>query len=269
MSTAAQLTSRARPAVAAASVLGREHARLGRNNQDGYAVRAHGELLVAVVTDGCSAGRYSEVGARLGAAYLAEEGLRRLRRDGEADERFRSGLTSGLVRFLGGLARSLCGVAGQEAKVVHDYLLFGFLCLVVGPTQAQIFGLGDGAYALDGVVTAIDPGPENAPSYAAYALLDAGQLRGTARRAPQLHAAWARDERRSCAIATDGAAELAAHAAEPLRDGTSQGDLGALSEDLRWARNPTLLQKRLSVIGELHRRLRDDTTIIALREEVA
>ena len=54
------------------SVTGREHARLGRNNQDGVALAARDGLLVAVVTDGCSSGKWSEVGARLAARWLVE-----------------------------------------------------------------------------------------------------------------------------------------------------------------------------------------------------
>src|SRR5687767_12676541 len=55
-----------------ASVLGREHARLFRNNQDGVAARVEDGIAVAVVTDGCGSGTSSEVGARLGARFLAQ-----------------------------------------------------------------------------------------------------------------------------------------------------------------------------------------------------
>jgi len=51
--------------IAAASVIGREHARAGRNNQDALSLLAQGEVLAAVVADGCGSGAHSEVGAQI------------------------------------------------------------------------------------------------------------------------------------------------------------------------------------------------------------
>lgn len=65
--------------VAGGSVVGTAHGRIGRNNQDAWAVRAGPEGVVAIVADGCGSGGSSEVGARLGATLLAEGLLRRLR----------------------------------------------------------------------------------------------------------------------------------------------------------------------------------------------
>ena len=65
--------------VAGGSVTGTAHGRAGRNNQDAWAVRSGPEGGVAIVADGCGSGESSEVGARLGAALLAEGLLRRLR----------------------------------------------------------------------------------------------------------------------------------------------------------------------------------------------
>ena len=44
---------------------------LHRNNQDGLAVRVEPRRIVAALCDGCSAGRSSEVGARLAASWVA------------------------------------------------------------------------------------------------------------------------------------------------------------------------------------------------------
>src|SRR5688500_2517928 len=56
---------------AAGSIVGRDHVRVHKNNQDGFAIAGHGEILVAAVTDGCGSSKFSEVGARLAAAWLA------------------------------------------------------------------------------------------------------------------------------------------------------------------------------------------------------
>ena len=51
-----------------ATHVGRDHVRVGRNNQDGvFATRD-----VVVVTDGCGSQPHSEVGAQLGARFLGE-----------------------------------------------------------------------------------------------------------------------------------------------------------------------------------------------------
>ena len=57
--------------VAGGSVTGRAHAVLGRGNQDAFAWVDDDGVLVAVVCDGCSSGRHSEVGAHLGARLVA------------------------------------------------------------------------------------------------------------------------------------------------------------------------------------------------------
>jgi nicotinamidase-related amidase len=54
------------------SVLGRAHADRGRNNQDAFLLRQEGDALLALLSDGCSAGDHSEVGAQLACALLGD-----------------------------------------------------------------------------------------------------------------------------------------------------------------------------------------------------
>ena len=65
--------------VRGASVVGRDHAVLGRSAQDALARGASGELAWGVVCDGCGEGPRSEVGAGLAAAFLAAEIERKMR----------------------------------------------------------------------------------------------------------------------------------------------------------------------------------------------
>ena len=90
-----------------------------------------------------------------------------------------------------------------------------------------------------GEVVVIDPGPENAPPYPAYALLGAAVE-------PVIHFVGTAQ---AIAIATDGAAPIA-------------GELGALADDARFFRNRSLLRKRLTVRAA---ELWDDTTIAIVR----
>ncbi len=220
-------------------VTGRDHLRAGRDGQDGYALVETVGLAAAVVTDGCSSGGQSELGARLGARWLAALVVRLF--DAAAPVAFAHVITRALVAHLRVTARSLSPGRTIDAGIVGDALLFGFLVAVVTAKGAIVFGVGDGVVWVDGTATVIDPGPENAPPYPAYALLGATI-------APTIHFHGAC---RTVVIATDGAGMLVPQ-------------LAALATDPRLFQNRSLLRKRLNVLAKgVH--LWDDTTIAIVR----
>src|SRR5690606_20265397 len=102
-----------------------------------------------------------------------------------------------------------------------------------------VFGVGDGLVSIDGAVTVIDPGPENAPIYPAYALVGA-------RIEPRILFVGRAE---SVSIATDGVD------AETLRE---------LSRDPRLDANASLLRKRMNVLAEAGR-FHDDATVAVVR----
>jgi hypothetical protein len=222
--------------VAAGSVTGREHLRLHRNNQDGVAVRVEPERVVAVVCDGCSAGASSEVGARLGAAFVAAH-LPRVLDEGGGSER----LTDDLCAYLEHIAAGL----GGGPSVVRDYLLFTLLAAVVEPGRTRIFGLGDGLYSTDGEVHVLGPYPDNAPPYVAYRLVDRALC------PPAL----------PCAVEMlhESAAQTVILGSDGL-DALAPGELASLAERCR--RNPSLLQKGLNV---WERRFADDASAVVIQ----
>ncbi len=242
--------------VAGGSVVGTEHRHALRNNQDGLALHAGHDVLVAVVTDGCSSGASSEVGARLGASWLAEA-VPAAAGAWTAPEDVAREVTCGLLLYLREVARGL-GHGEPLPRTVNEFFLFAFLVAVVRRDKAFVFGVGDGVYAVNGQAVALDPGQENAPPYTGYGLIG------------PMPAARVHHVSRTCAlsslvIATDGALDLLARATEPLVDGTLQGDLVPFTQEARYVQNPSLLQKRLVVIGERNKRLRDDTTVALIR----
>ena len=222
---------------------------------------------MAAVTDGCSSGRYSEVGARLGAAHLAgwvPQLWRTLGGCQAAPGDLARGATDALLAYLYTVSGGL-KPGGPDAlpSVVGDYLLFGFLCAVVDRERAVVFGVGDGVYSVNGAVTVLDPGPENAPDYLAYRLLGVRGRRIQAR----VHLTLPTAELASLVLGTDGLADLLARAAEPLKDGAPQGGLEQFEKGALYLKNPAQVHKRLAVIGELNRRLPDDTTLALIRRE--
>ncbi len=231
---------------AAGSVTGREHRRAERDGQDGHAVVVSDELVAAVVTDGCSSGRASEIGARIGAAWLAtliEQRFRSLEATHAAAEVVRD-----LLGRLEVLARSLDAAGEVKCARVDEALLFGFLAVVVTPKTTIVFGIGDGIVLAGGELTVLDPGPENAPPYVAYGLLGA-------KLEPRVHflAPTARVD--LVAVATDGLIPL----------GSALADLAG---DPRYAKNSSLLRKRLVVLSD-RGTFSDDATVAVIQRRSA
>ena len=240
----------------AGSVTGRDHRRAERDGQDGYAIVETDDVVAAIVTDGCSSGRASEIGARVGAAWLAALVARRFAPVDVPDEAAlvpaARDVTRELLDRLDVLARSFAPSGEIRAACVGDALLFGFLAAVVTARGAIVFGVGDGIVAVGDRLTSIDPGPENAPPYVAYGLLGQGALLP-----PRIHFIGPTAGVETLAVATDGAAPLAA-ATEP------DSSLAALVRDARLAKNPSLLRKRLVVLSD-RGTFSDDTTIAVVR----
>jgi hypothetical protein len=238
---------------AAGSVTGRDHRRAERDGQDGHALVATDDVVAAVVTDGCSSGRTSEIGARVGAAWLAalvEHAFAEVQSEDEA--LVAAALVTGaLLERLERLARSFDPAGNVSAARVEQSLLFGFLVAVVTPRAAVVFGIGDGVVVVDGKVTAIDPGPENAPPYLAYGLV--GGSRACIE--PRIHFVGATADVSALAVATDGAAPLV---------GAADGSLADVVADPRYAKNPSLLRKRLVVLSD-RGTFSDDATIALVR----
>ncbi len=218
--------------IAAASVTGREHKRLDRPCQDAFAIRRSGDVVVAVVSDGCGSGAHSELGARLGANVFATA-LAQALADG-ADVRDPAPWDAACNAVLGQLE------ALAPVLPIADHFLFTLVAAAVTPTGAGVLAIGDGVVIVDGVVQVLDAGPDNAPSYLAYELL------GRAVERRRVDAAGAR----SIVVATDGAVPLVEQ-------------LGALDD--RVFSNRDALRRKLALAGRVPGLLLDDATVVALK----
>ena len=243
---------------AAGGVTGREHRRAHRDGQDGFALVATPRVTAAIVTDGCSSGRTSEVGARLGARWIAELVDARVRAGDSMRERAAEVVTTALVDQLGETARSLSPRGRDRARRRRrDVALRLSRRRRRRRDTAIVFGVGDGIAWVDGKTTSIDPGPENAPIYPAYALL------GATIEPRILHVGSCVDAVQALAVATDGAAELLGTPEDPATT-----ELDAIVRDERLLANPSLLRKRLIVLSD-RGRFWDDVTIGIVRRDWA
>jgi hypothetical protein len=254
--------------VATGSLIGREHVRTQRNNQDGLALVCRDDLLVAAVTDGCSSGRYSEVGARLGAGWLAQWVPVYAERHGSVHSpAFLQAVTDGFLSYLQGVARRFHPVRDAMPATVQDYLLFTFLVVAMTPAETCVFGLGDGVVGLNGELQVLEAGEGNAPPYLAYRLVEKALMEPVGMLQPVIFAQCPTAAVDHVLIATDGAAEIDGRAGDRLPSGDPVGSLQDLARDPRYGRNPSLLQKRLTVLGDVNRWLHDDTTMVLIQRK--
>ena len=255
--------------LAAATVLGREHARAGRNNQDAFWARASEHGLAAVVTDGCGSGAQSELGAQLGARRVVEGALSLLGRQVPVESpEFLQQLGADVLCFL----QAISGELGERA--IGEALLFTVVGAVVTPEHTLVFSAGDGLWALNGDVHRLGPFPNNAPPYLAYGLLKPGAV---SLKANTLRPTAEVD---SLLLGTDGVSDLAglAEARVPERE-EPVGPLSQFWSDGRYFSNPDALRRRLSLLNRESVRadfparrlervpglLSDDTTLVVLR----
>ncbi|MBJ6764957.1 protein phosphatase 2C domain-containing protein [Myxococcaceae bacterium JPH2] len=257
--------------IAAGSVLGREHARSGRNNQDAWCVREGMKGLVAVVADGCGSQQASELGARLGARRLVRAALQRLDAGEAVDtEGFLTGLRGDVLALLEALPEAL----GRE--VLAD-CLFTLVGAVVTPEHTLVFSAGDGVWMLNGEVHVLGPFPGNAPPYLAYAVMggdDVPLIRQSLVRTEDVHALL---------LGTDGVEDLKrlALARVPERE-EPVGPLSQFWTEDRYFSNPEAVNRRLAQLNRestradfaAHRLVRtpgllpDDTTLVVLRRRM-
>lgn len=261
------------------SVIGREHLRVGKNNQDAYGWDVSEAGAIAVVCDGCGSGIHSEVGAKLGARMIVET-LHRTLKDGLSleHEEFWQTIQQKLLHQLQQLAEQL---GGDRAQTVRDYLLFTIAGVVITPAITSVFTLGDGVIAVNDQVMQLGPFVNNAPPYLAYGLLEGNVSESLPLKALQV---LPTKQVQSMLLGSDGVSDLMEVAAHSL-PGRSDvvGDVAQFWQDERYFRNPDQVRRRLALINrdvtilnpQAQQCLRqpgllpDDTTLIVIRRKEA
>ena len=262
-------TTTPRYEIAGGTVTGRSHVISGKPNQDAHAWISHGEVVVAVVCDGCGSGAHSEVGAQLGARICSARLAERLGRGSALDD---GALWSGVGDDILAAIRDLAGaMGGPLARAVADYFLFTVVGLALVGDQGCVFAAGDGIAAIDGALTRLGPFPGNEPPYLAYGLTSTG--------APGLSVVRAFSNAGTMLVGTDGAADLADLATRSLPGGGQASPLSSFWEDDRTFQNPDAIRRRLTLWNRevtrplwderrIHREtglLDDDTTVVVVR----
>jgi serine/threonine protein phosphatase PrpC len=265
--------------VAAGSVLGREHRKTGKNNQDAYAIHEDVHKIIAVVCDGCGSARSSEVGSNIGSRLIVQALNSHLLMSGsvkEALEKTRQDVLRNIKDLAIGMGDDLC-------QTILDYFLFTVVGIVVTSEKTVIFSIGDGFYAFNGNVCRIGPFPNNAPPYMTYDLIREF-LDPNASKFDQfkIDLTMPTEDLVSCLIATDGLSDLILSQAKPIQ-GTDKlvDSLTQFWQDDRYFQNRDMVRRHLALVGKDHvlcdnntssivkslGYLSDDTTLIAIRRK--
>lgn len=267
---------------AGGSVRGTRHRHGDGNAQDAFHWEARGGLAVAVVTDGCSSGRHSEVGAKLGARLLAEaffaECAERERVGAEPGGGGGAGLLRGVQQRLFGLVLGVMGaMSGRSHETLADWFLFAATAAFCTPDRIVVACFGDGVAALNGEVRVVGS-EDNRPRYPLYGVL--GDPEPAIACPGELLWDVPAAEVETLLLGTDGVADLVAAAARTLPGtGEAVGGLDRFWSDDRYFGNPDAVRRRLARINRDHQRidwdarsvhrepglLPDDTTLLVLR----
>lgn len=273
--------------VAGGSIIGTEHRRMDRPNQDTFAWRQTDALTMAVVCDGCGSSPWSHIGAQLAMPFLFSA-IERQWRAYDQQSRWRRFLQPHWLSWAdiqreitAKLSTILRDLDGSLIDRVQAYGLFTMVGAIITPNETILFSFGDGAVVLNGQVSMIGPFPGNAPPYLGYALLDPSQLT----LAPdllqfQIHHDGPTMGIQSILLGTDGVTALMA-AEDRQRPGQTKlvGPFQQFWEDPWFVRNPDAIRRTLSQINRsvvtpdwsghtLHHEdglLPDDTTIVVIR----
>jgi hypothetical protein len=236
---------------------GRDHRLALRDGQDGVSVRAistaSGEgYLGLAVTDGCGSAAASEVGARLGAAFLASRGPEIFAaHETECAERIAEAVGKALLDYLHAVVTGLASSVEARRKLVAEAFLFSFVTALSSSRRTVVVAQGDGLLLVDEHetrLTAVD----DTPPYLGYRLLEGEREHAPIPEglAPRVLFDGATSGIRRLALATDGAFAL------------STDELTSLRDQALASPNPSWLEKKLRALTE-HGPLRDDTTLVA------
>lgn len=267
--------------IAAGSIVGKEHGRTGKNNQDACSVKCLDRTVIAVVCDGCGSAAHSEVGAQLGARMaiaVLSQMLETQANECEEDGFWRQVQEMLLQR----LDRLVFDLGSDRQQAIQDYLLFTIVGVVLTPTITTVFTFGDGTIVLNGQRLSLPTFANNAPPYLAYGLMEPELLRIESTQLQfQIQACLPTQEVQSLLIGSDGVQDLITAAERPLPGKTELvGNLAQFWQDDRYFRNPDQIRRRLTLMNrevikpdwqtqQVHREsglLPDDTTLIVIRQ---
>ena len=266
---------------AAGGTVGRDHRHALKNSHDAWFVEQRGDVIVALVCDGCSSGPHSEVGAKIAIRIWADELFRLLGPGWSPTIPAVLADALGVVerRVLTAIDHTASYMGENFAQILNDYFLFTVLGAFVHRESYAVFAAGDGI-----VLTTHDCGEDgvyrleakdNKPVYPAYRL-----LRNREEPIVKVVEMGFAHVLRSVLIGTDGVADLMKSAEKPIPGKSDKiGPIEQFWRTDRFFKNPYAIGHRLNLINrtvskmdyetrskvEEHGPLTDDTSMAVIR----
>ena len=268
---------------ACGTIVGTEHLRLKKNNQDAYALSVgtiRGQpALAAVVCDGCGSQPSSEVGAKLSAPLLTSAMLHYAHITNLDIYRTLYLAEQDLLSHLTQVTRKTEATYPGRSKNISEWLLFTVVGFLMTPEKTWIFSLGDGVYCVNDEMV-VKEYEGNAPPYLGYRLISPEYK--------DLHLdvdiCFETEVIDSILIGTDGVAQLAdLHEAMLPGKDKPVGPLSQFWEEDRYFKNKDMIRRKLllmnreTVVPDWDNKtlkrclglLEDDTTMIVARRKVS
>jgi hypothetical protein len=268
----------------AGSVPGTSHITRMKNNQDAMKWYVDESMIVAIVSDGCSASNekniphYNEIGSHILTNICIKTIVQYIKIYGNEVVQWQflwDRITSDILAQVKVITSSMDDDFTAAAKIYFQATLMGY---IITPKKTIVFGCGDGMYAINGDITIVTPPADgNYPPYIIYSLIGSSvyNFNDSAIRLQQFEIRDT-DTIENICIGTDGVVDLI-NAAEKSIPGqnTIIGPLENIWTDKTYITNPFWLQNRLSLYNTakakrdsdnsmvIHKGLlQDDTTII-------
>lgn len=170
--------------VACGTIVGTDHIKVFKNNQDAYAYKVGNNYIVACVADGCGSSKFSEFGAKFGVNFFVNavsnilQSLSQVEIDNLSEKEYIAFPFFEKIRLdMLSQIRILANTMGIDFnKVINDLFLFTLVGVVITPFGTDIVSIGDGYVALNGekfdigIPESQDSTLQNAPPYLAYGL---------------------------------------------------------------------------------------------------
>lgn len=283
--------------IAFGSIVGTDHTKVFKNNQDAYAYKQGSNYIVACVADGCSAGIFSEFGARFAVNFFVNsvsnilQSLSDKELDCLAEKEYVSFPFFDKIRLdMLSSIRVLANSIGNDLnKIISDFFLFTLVAVLITPFGTDIVSIGDGYAAINGeefdidIPVSQDSSLMNAPPYMVYNLVHSKLYEKENKSLNfRLIKGVKTTQLDSLLIATDGVSKWSE--IQDLNIPAKSELVGPLSKfwtDDKYFSNQDLLRRKLFLMNNPKIRLdrendciqkysgllNDDTTIIAIRRK--
>lgn len=236
-------------------IIGRGHLISGKNRQDAissgdFETKSGKRVIYAVICDGCSQGKSSEMGASLAANFLGRQ-IEKLSKANISIDKIPAILHKRVLGFLKNLLGKISfGDEVARNNFILENMLFTVLGFILIESEIAIFAQGDGVFIVNDEITVRDEG--NIPHYVAYNLMPKKYFGENENVVVTSFDTFRFDllEIEKLAIASDALGE----------------EIG-FTKELWGYKNPSGLQRKMNVMSDNHK-FHDDLSVITLEKTV-